>query len=117
MAIISCPSCGNSISSEALVCPKCNNQVSRQTAPAFTQQAYTNSPEHKVSSSVPTVGDWIINFLLLSIPLVNLIILIVWAVDNENPVRKNFAAAALLWAVILFFFFIVFWGSIIAALM
>lgn len=116
MAIVSCPSCGSSISSEALSCPKCNNQVYRQEAPPATQQAYNSSPTYEVSSTVPTVGDWIINFLLLSIPIVNLIILIVWAVDNDNPVRKNFAAAALLWAVILFFFFIVFWGSIIAAL-
>ena len=117
MAIISCPNCGSSISSEAFVCPKCNNQVSRQSAPVSTQQSYNNPPYNEAHPSVPTVGDWIINFLLLSIPLVNLIILIIWAVGNENTVRKNFAAAALLWIVILFFFFIIFWGSIIAALL
>jgi hypothetical protein len=41
-----------------------------------------------------TIGDWILTFILLAIPLVNLIMLIVWAVSSStHPSKKTFAQA------------------------
>lgn len=116
MAIISCTNCGSSMSSEAKSCPKCNYQAIISSRPVHPSSTESLSTFSEPTASIPTVGDWLINFLLLSIPLVNLIVLIVWALDNGDPIRKNFSVAALLWSLIIFFLFILFWGSIIAAL-
>jgi hypothetical protein len=53
-------------------------------------------PEKPVS-----VLDWILTIFILSIPLINLIMLIVWAFDSgTNPSKSNFAKASLIWMVI-----------------
>jgi len=49
-----------------------------------------NGSEYKPIS----VGEWILTFILLAIPLVNLIMLIVWAVSGStHPSKKTFAQA------------------------
>ncbi len=45
-----------------------------------------------------TIGNWILNIFLTSIPLVGLILMIVWATDKSNINRKNWAVARLIWA-------------------
>ena len=48
-----------------------------------------------------TVGNWMLTTLLMSIPVVNLILLFVWAFGGGTPESKsNWAKAALLWGVI-----------------
>jgi hypothetical protein len=48
-----------------------------------------------------TVGDWMITYLLLSIPIVNIILIFVWAFGNNTPVSKaNWAKASLIWSLI-----------------
>lgn len=42
-----------------------------------------------------SVGQWLITFLLLCIPLLNVIMLFIWAFDSTN-VRRNFARAQLI---------------------
>ena len=50
-----------------------------------------------------TVGDWIITMILLAIPLVNLIMLIVWAASGStHPSKKSFAQAYLIFFGVLF---------------
>ena len=50
-----------------------------------------------------TVGDWIVTMILLVIPLVNLILLIVWAVSGStHPSKKSFAQAYLIFFGVLF---------------
>ena len=50
-----------------------------------------------------TVGDWIITMILLAIPLVNLIMLIVWAASSStHPSKKSFAQAYLIFFGVLF---------------
>jgi len=44
-----------------------------------------------------SIGRWMLMMLGVSIPLVNIIILIVWAVDHGNETRRNFAIAVFLW--------------------
>jgi len=48
-----------------------------------------------------TVGNWMLTTLLMCIPLVNIILLFVWAFGSNTPISKaNWAKAALLWALI-----------------
>lgn len=48
-----------------------------------------------------SVGDWILTYLLLSIPLVNIVLIFVWAFGQNTPVSKaNWAKALLIWALI-----------------
>lgn len=58
-----------------------------------------NGSEYKPVS----VGNWILTFILLAIPLVNLIMLIVWAVGaTTHPSKKTFAQAYLIIFLIVF---------------
>ncbi|WP_062106642.1 hypothetical protein [Bacillus niameyensis] len=43
-----------------------------------------------------TLKDWIVTMILLFIPFVNIIMLIIWAVDNKNLQRNLFAKAYLI---------------------
>lgn len=48
-----------------------------------------------------TVGNWMLTALLLGIPVVNIVLLFVWAFGNNTPVSKaNFAKATLIWGLI-----------------
>jgi TM2 domain-containing membrane protein YozV len=49
MAIISCPHCGTSVSSEALVCPKCNNKISGAPPQQSTYQPSSYQPSYQSS--------------------------------------------------------------------
>jgi membrane protein YdbS with pleckstrin-like domain len=52
-----------------------------------------NETENKPVS----VGDWILTFILLAIPLVNIIMLFVWAFgESAQPSKKTFAKAQLI---------------------
>ena len=77
--------------------------------------AYYN-PENEVI----TVGDWMVTMLLMCIPIVNLILLCVWAFGSDAPLSKrNWAKAQLIWtliAVILSIVLVIIFGAAIAAL-
>ena len=61
------------------------------------------------TAPVMSLGDWIITFIILAIPLVNIIMLFVWGFSSStNPNKQNFAKATLiiyLVGIILFFLF------------
>ncbi|MDG5787427.1 hypothetical protein QA612_07960 [Evansella sp. AB-P1] len=59
------------------------------------------------SSEHMSVGKWVITFILLAIPLLNLILLFVWGFGADNP-RKSYSQAVLLFMVIGFVLWIVF---------
>lgn len=60
-----------------------------------------------------SVSDWLIVYLITAIPLVNIVMLFVWAFgdSNSNNTRSNWAKANLIWLaiimVIYMFFFLV----------
>lgn len=65
------------------------------------------------NQSVVTIGDWIITMILMCIPLVNLIMLFVWAFSSSTPVSKaNWAKASLIFMAIGLILMIIFWGSL-----
>ena len=68
--------------------------------------------EQKISS----VGDWMVTLLILSIPVVNFIALIYWAVsDSTSTVKANFAKAAIVWFVVIIVLYVLFFGALIGA--
>jgi len=61
------------------------------------------------SAPVISLGEWIITFIVLAIPLVNIIMLFVWGFSSStNPNKQNFCKATLiiyLVAIVCFFLF------------
>ena len=48
-----------------------------------------------------SLGNWIASLILLSIPIVNLVAIIYWAVSSSTlPSKRNFARASILVAVV-----------------
>jgi hypothetical protein len=57
--------------------------------------------ENQNNTGVVKTADWVVTILILAIPLVNLIMLFVWAFGSgANPNKSNFAKAALIWIAI-----------------
>ncbi len=53
------------------------------------------------NNNTVSVGNWMLTLLLMCIPLVNLIMLFVWAFGSSTPASKaNWAKASLIWLVI-----------------
>ena len=66
------------------------------------------------NQSVVSIGDWIITMILMCIPIVNFIMLLVWAFSKSTPLSKsNWAKASLIFMIIGFLLLVIFWGSII----
>ena len=65
------------------------------------------------NQSIVTIGDWIVTFILMAIPLVNIIMIFVWAFSSSTPVSKaNWAKAVLILWLIVFVLAFVFWATI-----
>ena len=54
-----------------------------------------------------TMGQWLLTFLIMSIPIANLVMLIIWAVKDLNPTKKTFARATLFWILVMITFTLV----------
>ena len=50
----------------------------------------------KQTAPVMTTGQWVLTMIVFMIPLVNIIMLFVWAFVRGNPNRANFCKALLL---------------------
>jgi hypothetical protein len=64
-----------------------------------------------------TVGEWMITILLMIIPLVNIVMLFVWAFGSgTHPSKANWAKASLIWfaimIVVYILLFVLFFGMI-----
>ena len=67
--------------------------------------------------NVVTLGEWILTIFLMWIPIVNLILLIVWAFgSNTKPSKANWAKASLLWMVIGTVLYFLIFASIIGGI-
>lgn len=70
-----------------------------------------------VESKPVSIGDWILTYLLLCIPIVNIVMLIVWAFQAHKPSKSNWAKATLIWILISTVIFFVFGAALMAALL
>ncbi len=61
-----------------------------------------------VSPRPVSLGEWMVAFLVTSIPLIGLVVLLVWSFDtNTNPSKSSWARAMLVWYLISFVIFFV----------
>ncbi len=67
-----------------------------------TLSSYNSGTTQQTQAPVMTLKNWVITLLILSIPLVNIIMLVIWAIDGKNPNRTNFCRASLIVMVLLF---------------
>ena len=84
---------------------------------AGNTQLIEEKPSSNELSNNLTVGDWLVNFLITIIPLVGFIFIIIWANDDKNNIRKNWAVASLIWTGIIFVLSIFLYATIFAAIM
>lgn len=67
-----------------------------------------NSQQQPIS-----IGQWFVTILLTAIPVVNIVMLIIWAFGaNTNPSKANWAKASLIWILIGIGLWIVFASTI-----
>lgn len=65
----------------------------------YTEQKSTEIKQD--NEKVMSVKDWIITLLIYAIPIINLIMLFVWAFsEGENKNKTNWAKATLVWIAI-----------------
>jgi len=82
------------------------------------QNQYQNQDPNYYSGNnqqTVTIGNWILTYVLMAIPLVNLVMLFVWAFGSDTPKSKaNWAKATLIIYAIGIGLVILFASSIIA---
>ncbi len=67
--------------------------------------------ENRSSAPVMSLGDWIITFIVLAIPLVNIVMLFVWGFSSTtNPNKSNFCKAYLIIFLVMIVLFFLFGG-------
>lgn len=79
-----------------------NNSQTYYNGQPYTYQPNTGRYEQEQPQEM-TIGKWLLTFLLCIIPIVNIIMLIVWAVGSnpKDGIRKTWARAQLIWMVIM----------------
>lgn len=88
-----------------------------------TNQAASASPVEQVvpkaikQAPVVSTQEWIITILITTIPIINLIMLLIWAFSKEeNPNKANWAKANLIWMLVGIILLMLFFGSIMTLL-
>ena len=94
---MTCPNCNAQLAENSTFCHHCGSNI----APTPVQQPYAapynTMPQGNNNPPPLSVGSYVGMFFLLCIPLVNIILLFVWAFSaGENPNRKNYARAVLI---------------------
>ena len=74
-----------------------NTQYSTNQPPAYQTQQYQQGNQWPHM----TMGNWIVTFLLMLIPIANIVLMFMWAFGrNVNPSKKSFFRAFLIMAAI-----------------
>lgn len=137
MASKFCESCGTVIPDGVKFCPNCGKAADASAAPASApapqpqpQQyaapnyQYAPQPQPNYYQQAPAadtaplrVGQYIGMFLIFCIPLVNIIMLFVWAFSSgTNLNKKNFARAYLIIVAVVIVLYLLLGSVILAAL-
>ena len=75
---------------------------SQQSTPNAPPQNYNTGGYVPQQSEVTSVGDWMLTIFIMIIPLINIIMLFVWAFGGGPKISKaNWAKASLLWMLIM----------------
>lgn len=106
-----CSKCGKNIPDNSQNCNYCG-------APTNAPQSASNqSPYIQEDTSPLSVGNFLVMMLIAAIPILNIIMLCVWAFGSGSNVnRKNYARAQLIIMLIAMAVSIVLWSSLIGLL-
>lgn len=107
-----CNKCGSSIPNDSNFCEICGSPVSKQApqAPPPPQVKHSASPPEQIHhqsrkdprEEVMTVKGWIGMFIIMMIPLLNFIMLLVWALGgNVNKNKQNYIRAIIIFSIII----------------
>jgi hypothetical protein len=80
-----------------------------------TPDFQTNQPQAPAVVNTPVIGigDWVLTLIIMIIPLVNLIMLFVWAFGGgTNPSKANWAKASLIMILISIVLSIILFGAV-----
>lgn len=92
MVNLSCKKCRQIARPEDVYCRGCGTALGSET------QMAKETPDTKGNAQPLSLGDYLLIGLLLTIPVVNIVVLLLWALDtNANINRKNLARAALIY--------------------
>jgi uncharacterized OB-fold protein len=119
---MNCQNCHTEVGPEAAFCIYCGTKIAKsEETPLQADSEYhgSSSVTHVSPAGVEAaavqnhttyadmgdqplgVGKYLLMWLVASIPIVNIIMMIVWSVSSKNKNQKNFAIAALIWFVII----------------
>jgi len=114
-----CPNCNADV--QGKFCGSCGADVTAQSQqqqppppPVHTHMYHSHAnptiPTY-ADTSVMSVGDWLITYLVSVIPCVGFIMLIVWAASsNGNLNRRNYARAMLIIGAIALVLYLILWA-------
>ncbi len=83
------------------------------------QIPYIQNPNYNNPPSIPPVslGEWLLSYLMLAIPCVNIVMLCIWAFSsNTNPSKQNWARAMFVVMIIGVVLGVVFFSAIMSML-
>ena len=63
-------------------------------------QPNNTSMQQDPNKAVMTMGEWFLTYIILMIPLINIIMLFVWAFGDGNENRKNYCRVQLIFMLI-----------------
>ncbi len=120
-----CKKCKRNINNDTRFCPWCGSKVWIQTEESKpdSQISTTTQTVQKTQTTIQTptyeepmsVKDWIITLLIMMIPIVNIVMLFVWAFSGkEKKSKSNYFKASLIMGGIVIAFSIVFALLIVA---
>ena len=96
-----CKKCGGKVESYASHCPFCGEAMAGNDLTA----TYTTSIPAQGGHTHKGVGGWILTYIIMGIPVVNVIALLVWAFGSKtkaDPTFRNWARSIFVIAIISF---------------
>lgn len=130
-----CENCGNKIPDEAKFCPVCGATLGA-TPPSYTAPPYAAPEQPPVRPAAPayvpqqpvsyaaqqanpplTVGQYLGMYLLMCVPILNIVLLFMWAFGGSvNLNKKNYARAVLILFAVSVVIWIIFGGIFIGTM-
>ncbi|MBE6031755.1 MAG: zinc ribbon domain-containing protein [Clostridiales bacterium] len=105
---IHCSRCGVDNQDQAKFCTNCGQDL--------TQPTYHYQVPPKSNTDVMTIGQYLLTFLLLSIPIANIVMMIIWSVTGStNKNLQNMARALWIWVAIWTAVTVVLWVVLVRA--
>lgn len=100
-----CENCGKQLPQGSLFCDGCGAKMDSQQQNA-QQPVYAAPqqfrPQPQYGTPVMTVGQYIVMFLLLCVPILNIILMFKWSFGKDvNPNKKNLARTILIYAIVM----------------